>query len=108
MDLGIFEQMEAPQLREYLRHLLWHYRVLDGYWFLCVENKYDRGAAEDLDAAVWSKIAGMQAKDVLNRFNITEKGLKGLSRALEFCPWTMIVGYKIRNHGDYLSLLVPE
>ena len=62
MDLGILESMDAPELREYLRFLLWHYRVVDGFWFLCVEEKYDRQAAEYLDEVVWDRIAGMSAK----------------------------------------------
>ena len=44
MDLGILETMDAPELRSYLRFLLWHYRVVDGFWFLSVENKYGRPA----------------------------------------------------------------
>ncbi len=108
MDLGILETMEAPELREYLRHLLWHYRVVDGYWFLCAEKKFGREAAEYLDGAVWEKIASMAARDLVDRFKITERGIKGLHRALELLPWTMIVGYRLEEREGELFLQVPE
>jgi hypothetical protein len=108
MDLGILETMDEQELRSYLRFLLWHYRVVDGFWFLSVEDKYGRPAAEHLDEVVWGKIAGMSAKDLVARFSITEKGLKGLFRAFQYLPWTMIVGFKVDDRGDHLLLTVPE
>ncbi len=108
MDLGVLEKLDARELRSYLRFLLWHYRVVDGFWFLSVEEKYGRRDAEHLDEVVWGKIAGMSAKDLIARFSITEKGLKGLYRAFQFLPWTMIVGFKIEDRGDHIELTVPE
>jgi hypothetical protein len=108
MDLGILEMMDAPELRNYLQFLLWHYRVVDGFWFLSVEDTYGRPAAEHLDEVVWDNIAGMSALDLVARFNITEGGLKGLFRALQYLPWTMIVGYQTEDLGDHLLLRVPE
>jgi len=29
MELEIFENMDAPDLRKYIQFLLWHYRVVD-------------------------------------------------------------------------------
>ena len=108
MDLGILDTMDADELRSYLRFLLWHYRVVDGFWFLSVEKKYSRPDAEHLDEVVWGKIAGMSAKDLVERFSITENGLKGLYRAFQYLPWTMIVGFKIEDCRDHLMLTVPE
>lgn len=108
MDLGILETLDAAQLRTYLDFLLWHYRVVDGFWFLSVEERYGRPAAEHLDEVVWGKIAGMSAKDLVERFAIREKGLKGLFLAFQYLPWTMIVGYKIEENQDHLMLTVPE
>jgi hypothetical protein len=108
VDLGILETMDAAALREYLRFLLWHYRVVDGFWFLSVEHEQGRPAAEHLDEVVWAKIAGMSAKDLVARFQITEGGLKGLLHAFQYLPWTMIVGFKIEDRGDHLLLTVPE
>ena len=66
MDLGILNHLDSPELRQYLKFLLWHYRVVDGFWFLAVEKDYDRAAAEHLDEVVWAKIAGMSAKDIVS------------------------------------------
>ncbi len=109
VDLGILKTLNADELRNYLQFLLWHYRVVDGFWFLSVEKKFDRPSAEHLDEVVWGKIAGMSSKDIVKRFHIKEKGLKGFARAMEFCPWTMIVGFKIEEKttkSSYLSLPV--
>lgn len=108
MDLGILETMDATALRSYLEFLLWHYRVVDGFWFLSVEERHGRSAAEYLDEVVWGKIAGMSAKDLVSRFAIGEKGLEGLFRAFQYLPWTMIVGYKVEKHADHLMLTVPQ
>ncbi len=108
MDIGILETLDEKELRSYLRFLLWHYRVVDGFWFLSVEKEFGKAAAEQMDDVVWHKIAGMSAKDLAARFSITEKGLKGLYQALQYCPWTMIVGFKIKDCGDHLMLTVPE
>jgi hypothetical protein len=107
MDLGILNHLETPELRQYLKFLLWHYRVVDGFWFLAVEKDYSRAAAEHLDEVVWAKIAGMSAKDIMARFHIREKGLEGFVKAMAFCPWTMIVGYQIHHNGDEVILTVP-
>lgn len=50
----------------------------------------------------------MSATDLVARFAISEKGLKGLFRAFQYLPWTMIVGYKVEDCGDHLMLTVPE
>ena len=104
MDLGILETLEKDELKEYLQFLLWHYRVVDGFWFLSVEKLFDRRTAEHLDEVVWGKIAGMSAKDIAARFTITEKGLRGFAEAMKYCPWTMIVGYHIEEKEGEVTL----
>jgi hypothetical protein len=108
MDLKVFEKMEAPELRSYIEFLLWHYRVIDAFWFLYVAEKFDQPTAERLNERVWARVPQMAAKDLMNRFNIQVKGLKGFVRALKYFPWTILVGYEIEEKDNEVIITIPN
>lgn len=94
MDLSLIEDMSNDEMKNYCEFLLWHYRVVDAFWFLYVSETIDQETAESINERVWSKAAGMAAKDLQKRYMIREKGLKGFVKAQKLFPWSIIIGYK--------------
>jgi hypothetical protein len=108
MDLAIFQKMEAPELRAYIEFILWHYRVMDSFWYLYIAERFDESTADRLNEKVWRRVPGMAAKDLLKRFNIHERGLEGLVKALRLWPWCILVGYRIHQTPDEVIISVPS
>jgi hypothetical protein len=108
MNLEIFEKMNNSQLKSYIQFLLWHYRVVDAFWFLYIAEEFDQTTAERINERVWEKVAGMAAKDLVPRFNINRTGLKGFAEAMKLFPWCIIVDYEMHEEDDQLIITVPS
>lgn len=108
MDLRVFETMESSQLKSYIEFLLWHYRVVDAFWFINIAEQFDQPTAEGINEKVWARVPQMGAKDLMTRFNIQETGLKGFIKTLTLFPWTILVGYEIEERDDEVIITIPH
>ena len=108
MQLDIFQKMESSDLRQYIDFLLWHYRLVDAFWFINVDAQYGQSAAEEINEKVWGKVGAMAARDIISRFKIEERGLRGFVKALKLFPWTILVGYEIEERAQDLIISVPS
>jgi len=108
MDLTNIEKLSRPELLKYTEFLLWHYRVVDAFWYIKISEKFDQATADQLNEDVWGKVSAMAGKDLVKRFQIDEKGLKGFVRALKLFPWCILVGYHIDEKPHEVVIQVPS
>ncbi|MDI6853831.1 MAG: DUF6125 family protein [Deltaproteobacteria bacterium] len=108
MDLAIFENMEAPELRQYIRFLLHHYRVMDSFWYIYITQMFDEATADRINEKVWGKVPALAVKDLLQKFDIPERGLRGFVKAMRYWPWHILVGYQIEESPQEVIITVPS
>lgn len=100
--------MNTFEKRSYLDFLLWHYPIIDAFWFLFASDEIDLYTAERLNERVWEKVAGMAPKDQVKRLQITEEGLRGFVEPQRLFTWAMIIGYEIDEQADEVIISAPH
>ncbi|MEJ2716965.1 MAG: DUF6125 family protein [Deltaproteobacteria bacterium] len=103
-----FAEMEREELLKYLDFMMWHYRVVDAFWYISLEESYDSKTADHFNEKVWEKAAQLAAGRILKDFEIQERGLEGFLKALRYFPWAIMCEYQVEQKPDELTLWVPE
>jgi len=100
--------MNDAELKNYIQFLLWHYRVMDAFWFIYVGEHFDLPTAERINEQVWGHVAGIGAKDLIRRFDIKEKGIHGFAKTLMYWPWTILADFQIEEREEEVIITVPK
>ncbi len=108
MNLEIFENMAAPELRRYLEFLLRHYRAMDSFWYIYIAEMFDEATADRVNEKVWGKVPALAVRDLVKKFDLRERGLRGFVRALRYWPWHILVGYEIEEKPHEVIVTVPS
>ncbi len=108
MATGLPEDMDLDQLRRYVDFLLYHYRVVDAFWFIKVAEHFDQATAERLNEEVWEPAGKLGARALRQRFDLEEKGIRGFVQAQRLYPWCALIGYEIEEDDNQASITVPS
>ena len=108
MDMAALDSLSEPELRQYVEFLLWHYRVVDAFWFIYASERFDQATAERLNEQVWAKAGGMGAKDLVRRFGIGE-GAGWFVKTLRLFPGPSWLGTRSgMSRSDHHGAVLPH
>lgn len=78
-------KLSKEDLIEYIEDISKNWLTIDGTWFQAVEREFSLEKAIELDVAQWERFTVIEAKRIMNRFNIPENGgIPALIKALKF------------------------
>ena len=65
--MNLSEHIAPQDMRQYLDFLLWHYRVVDAFWYIYLEEERGSDVANRFNEKVWSRVAvsGRSARPVV-------------------------------------------
>ncbi|MBU1247498.1 MAG: hypothetical protein KKB70_02270 [Proteobacteria bacterium] len=106
MNLDHLDDLDRDGLVEYIRSLLWQYRVMDAFWFINIEKEYSLPEAELLNERVWGKVGELSARDIVKRFGPFDVGIDGFMQAYQLFPWYALVDFRFERQGDDLFINV--
>ena len=79
------EGLIKEELINYIEDLSKNWLAIDGTWFQAVEREFGLEKAIELDVAQWKRFTVIEAKRIMRRFNIPEKGgISALVKALNY------------------------
>jgi hypothetical protein len=79
------DSLTREELLDYIEDLSKNWLAIDGTWFQAVEHEYGLEKAIELDVKQWERFTVIEAKRIMQRFNIPENGgVPALIKALKY------------------------
>ena len=84
MNKELFK-LTKEELINYIEDVSKNWLAIDGTWFQQVEKEYGLEKAIEIDVAQWKRFTVLEAKRIMKRFDIKEKGgIPALMKSLKF------------------------
>jgi len=97
-DLELFSKEE---LLDYIEDLSKNWLAIDGTWFQAVEQEFGLEKAIQLDVKQWKRFTIIEAKRIMQRFNISENGgIPALIEALKYRVYSNINEQEVVEISD--------
>lgn len=95
------EPLTKEELLDYIEDLSKNWLAIDGTWFQTVEREYGLEKAIELDVKQWEIFTIIEAKRIMNRFNIPENGgINALIKALKYRVYANINQQEVLEISD--------
>ena len=79
------QSLSKEELIGYIEDISKNWLAMDGVWFQAVEKRYGMEKAIECDIDAWNVFTVVEAKRIMQRFNIPENGgIPALMKALKF------------------------
>ena len=89
------EGLTEEELIDYIEDLSKNWLAIDGTWFQAIEKEFGLEKAIELDAAQWKRFTVIEAKRIMRRFNIPEKG--GISALIEALKYRVYANINVQE-----------
>ena len=89
------EGLTEEELIDYIEDLSKNWLAIDGIWFQAIEKEFGLEKAIELDAAQWKRFTVIEAKRIMRRFNIPEKG--GISALIEALKYRVYANINVQE-----------
>lgn len=63
--------------------------AVDGLYYLGIEQKYGTEIATEIDCFVWNVMGKIEARRIKELFNIKEKTIQAMMKALQYSSWAL-------------------
>ena len=88
-EIDLIKNIPEEKLADFVFMHLRNMWAVDGFYYLFIEEKYGIEIATEIDRKVWEVMGKIEARKIKDLFEIKEKNIPALMKALSYSGWSM-------------------
>lgn len=96
----MFEALSKEKLFSLLKAYARIFQILDGFWFLGVEDKFGVHVATEIDGIAWENMAVREAKILKDALGLKGNNIETLIETLRHTPFMLTVKFKFERESE--------